>query len=145
LGVLIFSGENKRKSSEKEMSVPRCPSCGETLPEIIGYNVYATASYAFSKKRGKYILYTSVMDIERFNCPKCNSEIPNEWLNNHEDKSLVAVQPSGLYKPFIIDLQELPFNTKYAEFYESLPQTFTIKNDEKDSSEKEEKKEAKKK
>jgi hypothetical protein len=122
------------------MSVLRCPTCGESLTEITIDDVEADASYVFSEERGKYILYTSVLDYLGFNCPKCNSEISIESLKDHIDKSLVIFRPSGIHKPVQIDLQELPFDTKSIEYQETLYETISTENDEKDSSKKEKKK-----
>ena len=125
----------------EEMSLPKCPRCGEELPEIKCDQTIAFTTYTFSKKRGKYIPYIDVMDVERPHCPKCNSEIPSQWFRSHIDDYLRVINLSGTHKQCVIDLQELPFNVKYVEFGEELPLTITIKKDEKDNSEKEKKKE----
>jgi len=133
--------EGNTMSITKSTRIPQCPKCGEELPEIQGWDVTGDARLLFSKKRGKYILCIAILDIERFPCPKCDTELKTEWLDNHRNKHLLAVNPSGLYKTFIVDLQDLPFDVAYAEFDEKLPKLIGLESKEKKETEESEKKE----
>lgn len=114
----------------KEMTMFKCPKCKEEISEIQGVNVVADVAYLFSKKIGKYIRYFTLMEADHFICPKCNSLLEFEWFEDHVDENLVAVKPSGLYKPLIIDMQDLPFDVSYAEFADKLPKVIEIDNKE---------------
>jgi hypothetical protein len=114
--------------SEKNFVKPlKCPNCKQELGTIAGDLVTAVYELQFSQKRGTYIPYSTVLDIERFVCSNCGQELPDSLFESQIDKNVVAVKLSGAYKTILIDLQELSLDTKYAEFCDKLPNVVKTK------------------
>jgi len=104
------------------MELAKCPNCGKEMETIESSGVHAEERYYFSKEKGKYIRWIAVIDAELL-CPYCDEVISWEWLKKYVDENLLTVDPSGLYKAFTVDLTTLPFDIKYIEYSDKLPDT----------------------
>jgi hypothetical protein len=105
----------------------KCKKCGKTLKTIEATETTASTELVF--KDGIYIPVVTIFDIESLVCPYCQEPIEKKIPISD---NLRVVHLSGIHKSVLIDLQDIPFDTKAIEWMEKLPKKIRFKQEKKE-------------